>query len=278
MVAADGCSLALASWGERGLPVLAVHATGFCKELWEPVARRAPRPWRVVAPDQRGHGDSAAPPFPYDWWDLGRDLLAVTAHAALEHPVGLGHSSGATALVMAELLRPGTFRALVLVEPIVFPPPYFRAEENPMSAAALRRRACFPSTEAALAAFRGRGPFRRWTDEALALYATHGLGPQGGAWALKCAPQVEAEFYRGATAHGVWERLGEVACPVLLVAGADSDSHPASFMGAMQRRFAGARLEVVAGAGHLVPMEQPGAVAGLVDSGNWGGGPTPAGR
>lgn len=248
------------------MPVVAVHATGFCKELWEPVIRRASVPRRVVAPDQRGHGDSDAPPGPCDWWDLGRDLLAVVGHAALEGPIGLGHSSGATALVMAELHRPGTFRALMLVEPIVFPPPYFRAEENPMSAAALRRRASFPSPEAALAAFGGRGPFRRWTGETLRLYAMHGLRPAAGAWALKCAPEVEAEFYRGATAHGVWERLGEVRCPVLLVAGADSDSHPAAFMGVIHRRFAGARLEVVPGAGHFVPMEQPQAVAGLLDS------------
>jgi len=245
---------------------VAVHATGFCKELWEPVIRRTRRPWWVVAPDQRGHGDSGTPPPPLDWWDLGRDLLAVVDHAAGERPAGLGHSSGAAALVMAELLRPGTFRALVLVEPIVFPPPYFRAEENPMSAAALRRRASFPSPEAALAAFRGRGPFRYWTDEALALYATHGLRPQGGAWALKCPPELEAEFYRGATAHGAWEGLGEVGCPVLLVAGADSDSHPAPFLEASGRRFGDARLEVVPGAGHFVPMEQPGAVAGLLDS------------
>ena len=266
MVTPGGLSLAVASWGEEGVPVVAAHATGFCKELWEPVIRRARRPWRVVAPDQRGHGESAPPPLPIDWWDLGRDLLAVVDQAAGERPVGLGHSSGATALAMAELLCPGTFRALVLVEPIVFPPPYFRGEENPMSAAALRRRSSFPSPEAALAAFRERGPFRRWTDEALALYVEHGLRPQDGAWALKCRPEVEAEFYRGATAHGVWERLGEVRCPVLLVAGADSDTHPPSFLDAIGRRFAGARVAVVPGVGHFAPMEQPGAVAGLLDS------------
>ena len=248
------------------MPAVAAHATGYCKELWEPVIRRARRPWRVVAPDQRGHGDSGTPPLPLDWWDLGRDLLAVVDQTALEDPVGLGHSSGAAALAMAELLRPGTFRALVLVEPIVFPPPYFRAEGNPMSAAALRRRASFPSPQAARATFRGRGAFRHWTEEVLALYATHGLGLHDGAWALKCTPEVEAEFYRGATAHGAWERLGEVACPVLLVGGADSDSHPAPFLDAIRRCFASARLEVVPGVGHFLPMDQPGAVAGLLDS------------
>lgn len=246
--------------------MVAAHATGFCKELWEPVIRRARRPWRVKAPDLRGHGDSSPPPLPLDWWDLARDLLAVVDHTAEDRPVGLGHSSGAAALAMAELLRPGTFRALVLVEPIVFPPPYFRAEENPMSAAALRRRSSFPSPVAAFAAFRERGPFGRWADEALALYVEHGLRPHGGAWALKCTPEVEAELYRGATAHGAWERLGEVHCPVLLVAGAGSDTYPAPFLDAVGRRFADARVAVVPGAGHFAPMEQPGAVAELLDS------------
>jgi pimeloyl-ACP methyl ester carboxylesterase len=246
--------------------VLAVHATGFCKELWQPVAGRAGHPRRVVAVDQRGHGDSEAAPTPCDWWDLGRDVLAVVDHLAATRPLGLGHSSGAAALVMAELLRPGAFSALLLVEPIIFPPPYFRAVENPMSAAALRRRGAYPSPEAARVAFHGRGAFRGWTDEALSLYVAHALGERDGAWALKCPPEMEAEFYRGATAHGVWERLGEVGCPVVLVAGAESDSHPPELNRAMQARFAGARLEVVAGAGHFVPMQQPGALARLLDA------------
>jgi len=215
--------------------------------------------------DQRGHGDSGPAPTPCDWWDLGRDVLAVLDHLAAVHPLGLGHSSGAAALVMAELLRPGTFSGLVAVEPIIFPPPYFRAVENPMSAAALRRRSAFPSPEAARAAWRGRGAFRGWTEEALDLYVAHALGRRDGAWTLKCPPEVEAEFYRGATAHGAWERLGEVACPVLLAAGAESDSHPEEFVRAMRSRFASARLEVVDGAGHFVPMQQPAALARLLD-------------
>ncbi len=246
--------------------MLAVHATGFCKELWQPVVGRAGRPGPVTAMDQRGHGDSGAASAPCDWWDLGRDVLAVVDHQAAARPLGLGHSSGAAALVMAEVLRPGTFSALLLVEPIIFPPPYFRAVENPMSAAALRRRNAFPSPEAARAAFHGRGAFRGWTEEALDLYVAHGLGERDGVWALKCPPEVEAEFYRGATAHGAWERLGEVGCPVVLVAGAESDSHTENFSRGMQARFASARLEVVDGAGHFVPMQQPGALAPLLDA------------
>jgi pimeloyl-ACP methyl ester carboxylesterase len=262
-VAAAGGSLAAAVWEGRGTPVLAVHATGFCKELWTPVARLlAPHP--VVATDQRGHGDSAAPPPPYDWWDLGRDALEVLTGCGLEGPVGLGHSSGAAALVMAELLRPGTFAALVLVEPIIFPLPPLRMEDNPMTVAALRRRRSFASEAEAAASLRGRGAFAGWTEEALALYVRHAWRDEAGARVLKCAPETEAEFYRGATAHGAWARLHEVGCPVVLAAGRESTSHPVEFIAGMRERFAAARLEVIPGAGHFLPMERPDVVASLV--------------
>jgi pimeloyl-ACP methyl ester carboxylesterase len=258
-----GVALAVARWPGEGTPFLAVHATGFCKELWSAVADRlAPHP--IVAPDQRGHGDSAVPPPPYDWWDLGRDALAVADACGLERPVGLGHSSGAAALVMAELLRPGTFAALMLVEPIIFPFPPVRVEDFEMTRAALRRRPSFPSAEAAAQALRGRGAFTRWPEEALARYVAHAFRAGPGGWALKCAPEIEAEFYRGATAHGAWARLHEVSCPVLLAAGADSDSHSRPFVEEMQGRFGGARLEVVPGADHFLPMERPEVVADLV--------------
>lgn len=255
--------VAVGHWEGSGTPVLAVHATGFCKELWGPVAGLlAPNP--VVAPDQRGHGDSSTPPPPYDWWDLGRDLLEVVADGGPSHPVGLGHSSGAAALVMAELLRPGTFASLVLVEPIIFAVPAVRMEDNPMTAAALRRKRAFASPGAVVEAFRSRGAFAGWTEDALGLYARHGFRPGPDGWGLKCRPETEAEFYRGATAHGAWARLHEIACPVVLVAGERSASHPREFLEAMRDRFRNARLEVVPGAGHFLPMERPEAVAALV--------------
>ncbi len=116
---------------------MAVHATGFCKEMWGPVVDPHLLGQAVLAFDQRGHGDSAVPTPPFDWWDLGRDTLQWRHRLGEGGVVGLGHSSGATALMMAELLEPGAFQSLVLIEPVVFPGPFARAPENPMSDQAL---------------------------------------------------------------------------------------------------------------------------------------------
>jgi len=259
---------------EPGL-VLA-HATGFCKECWDPVTARPALEGRAwVAFDQRAHGDSDAPRLPFDWWDTARDVLAVVDRTGWNRCVGVGHSSGGAALAMAEILRPGTFSALVLVEPIVLPGPVGRRDDNPLAAGAERRRSLFPSLEAARALFRGRGPFALWSEAALSAYVRGGLRRDGDVWTLKCAPEHEAEHYRVAWATGAWGRLGEVRCPVVVTGGELSASHPRTFLEELTSRFTRARLHMIPGATHFAPMEDPEAVAALVGEVLAGLGPAP---
>lgn len=249
-------------WGEAPRPlVVASHATGFCKEVFDPVieelAALVPAA-EVLAFDHRAHGDSDAPEPPFDWWSLGRDVLALIDGRTAA--VGVGHSAGAAALVMAELLAPGTFSALVLVEPIVFPGPYGHFD-HPLVDAALKRRRTFVDPAAAYDNFAGKPPFDTWDHRALDAYITGGLVPIGNEWRLKCEPALEAEFYRAATAHGAWERLVEVGSEVVLVAGEYSDSHPGPFLEETARRLGAGHVDVVPGATHFVPMEQPERIA-----------------
>jgi len=262
LITHDGLPLVGESHGS-GAGVLFVHANGFCKEVWRPVSGRLAGV-RVLAVDQRGHGASGVGLPPFDWWDLGRDAAAWAA--TLDGPrFGVGHSSGGAALAMAEILHPGTFRHLVLIEPIVFPGPFVRAESHPLVEGALRRRTSFTSRAEARAAFHRRGPFARWVDAALDLYVEHGFrdGPDDRRH-LVCAPAIEAEFYRMATAHGAWDRLGEIDIPVTIAVGEHSDSHPPDFAAALAGRFRHATLVSYPGASHFLPMEKPEVVAGLV--------------
>lgn len=243
--------------------VLWSHATGFCKETWYPVLNHAEGVPSVLV-DQRGHGDSELGPAPLDWWDLGRDLAAISAGFGKESPrLGVGHSSGATALIMAELLRPGTFDRLVLIEPVVFFEPSFSVDD--MVETARRRRSRFTSHADAIDRFTGRGPFAAWVSEALDAYVHHGLRPRPeGGFELKCDPEVEADFYRAGSTHGTWDRLGEVGCPVTLIAGAKSSTHGEAFAREQAGRFPASDLRFVPDAGHFVPMERPELIAEAV--------------
>ncbi|MBT8212391.1 MAG: alpha/beta hydrolase [Acidimicrobiia bacterium] len=265
MIESEGVSLAVATTEGTGPgSIVLAHATGFCKELWDPVLGLLSTTRTVVRFDTRAHGDSGDPGPPYDWWDLGRDVLAVAA--GLPEPIlGVGHSAGAASFVLAELLDPGRFEHLVLIEPIIFPGPAIRVDSHPLTEGALRRKPSFETPDAARTNFAGKAAFSEWAPEAMDAYVHGGLrrGPDG--WELKCQPDAEADFYRGALAAGAWDRLGDIDVPVTLVAGEHSDTHTADFLARMAAEMDQVDVVIVPGTTHFVPMEAPGEVAELVE-------------
>ncbi|MGH9036299.1 MAG: alpha/beta fold hydrolase, partial [Acidimicrobiia bacterium] len=62
------------------------------------------------------------------------------------------------------------------------------------------------------------------------------------------------------------ERLRRVTAPTLVVAGEQDGLVPRAHPEAYAEGIAGARLEVMAGAGHMVPLERPEEFATLVRS------------
>ena len=264
-VARDGLEIAYLEWGTPGEgPCLVfVHATGFCKEVSIPVVDdilSSHGPIDVVAVDQRAHGDSAAPVPPFDWWDVGGDIVELARGRA--HLVGVGHSAGGAALLLAELTEPGLFDALTLVEPIVFPPPYGRYPDNPMATGARRRRSRFPSREAAKQSWSSKPAFSGWQERAMDAYVAGGLRPDGESFVLKCTPDAEAEFFTAATDHRAWDRLGEIdVADVTIIAGEHSTTHQEPYLGDLARRIPSADTVVVPGTGHMVWMERPDVIA-----------------
>ena len=101
------------------------HATGFCATAWAAVAEDlGVLPW--TAWDYRGHGRSGGGTIPVSWWSMGFDAGAVRDATPVERAIGVGHSMGGAALLMAQLFDPRRFDALILFEPIVFPGPSTR--------------------------------------------------------------------------------------------------------------------------------------------------------
>lgn len=253
--------IATESVGDGDLDVLFVHATGFCKEVWQPVIDRVvSESFSWMSIDQRGHGDSDSGTLPNDWDFLARDVIDVLRdHAGV---IGVGHSSGGGVIARAEAFRPRMFRHLVLIEPIIFPPPY-RRMDGPMSEGTRRRRDVFPSRDAAFERF-ASGPFGAWAPEVLAAYIDHGFRATERGWELKCVPEVEADFYAEGLNHDTWDRIETIEVPVTLVAGEGSDTHPKPYLDALASRFREVEVVVVRGAGHLVPMEDPSAIAEII--------------
>ena len=239
------------------------HATGFCGGVWRPVVSALPAEFELRLWDFPSHGAAPAWPAPIDWWDLAPYILGQVAGAGTPL-IGVGHSMGGAAVVMAEIRSPGTFAELVLIEPIIFPPPYGEYE-GPQTLLARKRRNYFASRQEARDNFVDKPPFSVWHPAALAGYLDCGLVDNDEGTELACLPADEVAIYRAATQHRVWDLLGTVGAPVTILAGATSESHPVELVARMAGQMPNCEYEIVAGTGHLLPMEMPGLVADRIE-------------
>ena len=235
------------------MTVYLAHATSFCAGVWRPVREALPG-IETVAWDFVGHGSANAVDLPVDWADFGLQVLDETEPGG----VAVGHSMGAAAMVMAQLDDPTRFRAMVLIEPVIFPPPFERREHE-FSVGALKRRPEFESREEARENFAAKA-FASWDPEALDGYIDCGFVGEGPV-TLACPPEVEAEMYWGSAAHETWTRLPEIEVPVLVLAGADSTFWTEEEIRLQASRYAKAGIEFVPSTSHFLPMENPGLVA-----------------
>ena len=268
---ADGLTLMVHEQGGAGRPTLLCHATGFHGAVWEPVSAALGEGFERWALDFRAHGASVVPPNqPLPWSEMGDDVLTVVDDLGIDQGqlLGVGHSMGGAALLLAEQARPGTFAGLWMFEPIAPPPAALPAIEggNHLAEAALRRRPGFLSIAEALANFASKPPLDVARADALHAYVRHGfVTGEDGAVHLACRPTDESQIYRGGGSHGAFDRLGEVRCPVVVACGGEPFG-PAAFASAIADALPSGRLEPHEHLGHFGPLEAPAELAASVRS------------
>lgn len=259
--------------GDRPVDVVFSHANGFNARTYRTILARPAETLRILALDLRGHGLTELPTVTEGrtgWEDLALDLLAVLAALELSDVVLAGHSMGATTSLFAAARAPERVRALALFEPVILPPAVAGrplASDSPesfMVRSTLRRRTLFPSPQAAVDSFLGRGAFATWTPEMAADYVAGGLRLRSdGEWELACAPAWEASGY---TAQGddPWDAFARTRCPIRILRAARDST---AWIEAEQARLeAGGRVSIamIPGTSHFLPMERPDLVAGTL--------------
>ncbi len=253
------------------------HANGYPPGAYAPFLEYFTSEYRVVASSFRPLWPNADPEEVSHWGVLGDDLLRfLESYRNKTSPeqnkiIGVGHSVGATSTLMAALQRPELFRALVLVEPILFMPWMSVAwgivkklglqyRLHPLIKGALKRRRRFSSREAMYENYRTKSIFRRIPDQGLRAYvnALSHVEPDGEA-ILVYSPVWEARIYATAGAHDpfIWRRAPKLELPVLLVQGADTDAFGDRVAQRLLKRLPHAKLHTIPETGHLAPLEAP---------------------
>jgi pimeloyl-ACP methyl ester carboxylesterase len=227
--------IALARWGEANSgkpPALLLHGTGFVAEVWDELARELASRYTVYALDRRGHGESHKPAADrYHFQDFAEDLCRVVEALDLSDIYGIGHSAGATDLLLAAKLLPQRFSRLFVMEPTVMDPRAARdAPLSDRSTAAvqsvLRRQPEFDSANAAFQRYRAAPAFADWSEPSLRAYIKHGFATlEDGRVRLRCTPEIESaitlpiceameQVYAGDIRGNPFGWLSDIECPV----------------------------------------------------------------
>jgi len=252
-----GTRLHYVEWGERDAPpVVMLHGITGHARTWDDEARALSARYRVLALDQRGHGDSGpAPDGDYTTGTLADDLAAFLDALALPRVRLVGLSMGGRVAIALAGRQPARVESLVVVDIGPDVAPEGRARVGLMMASAPER---FDTLEQAVAYTRANNP--RYSDALLRRRVEHGLRalPQGGfTWKYDRELREAVRQGRWRDPTDLWPLWSAIACPTLLVRGVESDLFTPEIAKRMLEAQPRARLVEVEGAGHTVPGDQP---------------------
>lgn len=243
----NGVNLAVDVRGSEGTAILFIHGYPFDRTMWQHQLGHL-EGLRRVAPDLRGMGLSDAPDLGYSMTTYADDLAALLDTLAIDDVVLCGFSLGG--YIAFEFVRRWRkrVRGLILMDT--------RADADAPDARRMR--------DAQATLVRDRGP------EAVAEVLLPKLLADAGAAGSSVAARVRNMILATPVA-GMVGALGAMrdrpdstallptlaGIPTLIVVGDADQITPPDEAQAMAEAIPGARFAVIAGAGHVPPLEQP---------------------
>src|SRR5215470_4465046 len=255
-VKVNGITLHYLDWGQpTAPPVLLLHGITGHARVWDHLAERLAPGRRVLALDQRGHGDSdPAPDDDYRVITMADDIAAFVGSLRLDRFALLGHSMGGRIAIKYAADHAARLERLVIVD---IGPDIELAGLQRVRDMMARSPERIESEEWAVQYLHRANPLQ---DLGMLRHRVH--------HAIKRLPDGEltwkyAEGLRRMMREGrrevvdLWEPLGRIPCPTLVVRGSETDILSPEVAKKMIERLPHGRLLEIAGAGHTVPGDRP---------------------
>mgnify|MGYP001161319499 FL=1 len=210
------------------------HATGFNAEtykiLFNKIKIHFDNEINIYAIDQRGHGMTNAKSEPDNLksWDIFVDDGKEFIESIEGEVVCSGHSMGSIIAAKLASLNPSKVSHLFMIEPVLYGPleslkfrikSFLRINRELMIAeGAAKRRSHFPSIDAAVSSYTGRGAFTTWSSEWIQNYLEGGTKNIESGIELSCTPAWEAATFRSSSMD-TWKYLKKIKMNVRVVYG-----------------------------------------------------------
>lgn len=234
-----------------GRPCIAlVHSLAMDHTFWRATIDRLPDDVSVLAIDARGHGASDKAPGPYTCALMAADLLDVLRHLGWDRVVVGGASMGGCVALQFAIDHPQATSALALMGTTSWYGPTApkdwagRAEKARQEG--LKALVDFQKTRWFGDAF--RESHADVVDNALDIFLRNDID----AYAATC---------HMLGAFNASDKLGQVHVPTAVLVGEQDQAATPAMAEVLHQGIAGSTLQVVAGARHLLPLEQPELVA-----------------
>ncbi|SPE47623.1 Tropinesterase [Streptomyces netropsis] len=238
-----GRTLSYLDFGGPGRPLLALHGHYNEASAFAPLAAALAPRWRVIALDQRGHGESDRAPR-YERGDYIADVAAFHRHLDVGPVAVLGHSLGGVNAYQFAARHADRVSALIVED--------IGAVVDCDWSFTTRLPGVAPSREALAAALGAAAPY---------LECSFRRTDRGWGFSFDIADTVASQK---ALNGDHWNDWISVTCPTLLVHGTRSDELAAGHAREMVARRAGVIRRVELSAGHVVHHDAPDAFADAV--------------
>ena len=253
-------------WGNKDAPVMVLVHGGrdHCRN-WDWVAQELKQDYHIIALDLRGHGDSQwLVGGSYTTVDYVYDIVQLVRQSKIDDIVLIGHSMGGSMSLAYAGLYPEKVRKLIAIEGVGILPTV--ADDSTLGHELLRTWITnlrqvedripkrYPTLEDALQRMRQANP--HLAEEQARHLTIHGSNRnEDGTYSWKFDNYMRAWSPVGLSARQMFGLYRHIACPTLLVHGADSWAFDPKDNGQLDY-FQNARSVTVADAGHWVHHDQ----------------------
>lgn len=238
-------------WGNRDMPpIVLLHGLCSNAHYWDFFSNSVSDEYRVLALDQRGHGDSDRAES-YGPRGYVLDLDGFIEKLGLEKLTLIGHSMGGINAIIYAARHPEKVQALVIVD---IGPEISPAGVERMEAARSTEPETFDTEDEVISFIKKIEP--RQSDDFNQHQAKHAvkLNDQG-LLTFKYDPALLSTELR--SPDWLWDYMDQIICPALLLHGSESDMLDNDVAKKMVGKMLSGRLVDIKRAGHCIPGDNP---------------------
>jgi pimeloyl-ACP methyl ester carboxylesterase len=211
------------------------------------------------------------------WHPLSDDLLSFLSSQPTP-VIGVGHSIGAIVTLRAALRDPSKFRALILIDPVLYVPRFLvmwhtirllglSDQLHPLIPGAKKRRRTFSDLDTVFQRYRTRSVFRYMSDENLRVYIEGITRKMDEGYELVYSPDWESQIYRtGMHDFDIWRALPNLKVPTLFIRGVETDTFLEPAARLVKRKQPSVPVEALERSTHILPLERPHEVFDIMQS------------